>query len=176
MRSVKVWDPFVRVFHWGTALLFLANMFLLDEDGRAHAVAGYVLFGLVLARLVWGLVGTEHARFSAFRPSAAEVLAHLKGLITGRREVHLSHNPLGAVMVYNLLATLLAICVTGLMLESDAFWGIAWVEELHEVLANYATLCVGLHIAGVLLETRLSRVNLVKAMLTGRKDIPDQVS
>lgn len=66
MRSVKVWDPFIRLFHWATALLFFANFTIFDEDSLAHAYAGYCLFGLVLVRLIWGLVGTKHARFSAF--------------------------------------------------------------------------------------------------------------
>lgn len=173
MRSIKVWDPFVRVFHWGTALLFLANFAIFEDDGAAHRYAGYLLFALVLLRLVWGLVGSEHARFSAFWPSLSEIKAHLKALVTGAPEEHLSHNPLGAVMVYNLLASLVLISVTGIMMRSDAFWGVDWVEELHEILANYTLLCVGLHVAGVLFETRRSKVNLIKAMVTGRKDIPD---
>lgn len=173
MRSIKVWDPVVRVFHWGTALLFFANFAVFEDDSPAHRYAGYVLFTLVLVRLTWGLVGTRHARFSAFRPSLSDIKAHLKALLTGAPEEHLSHNPLGAVMVYNLLATLVLISVTGIMMRSDAFWGIDWVEELHEFLANYALVCVGLHIAGVMFETRRSKVNLIKAMVTGRKEIPD---
>ena len=172
-RSVAVWDPVVRIFHWSTALLFLANFAILDEDSPAHSYAGYLLFGLVLVRLAWGLIGTKHARFSAFRPSLTEIRAHITGIRSGGDRPHLSHNPLGALMVYNLLAGLVLISVTGLMLESDAFWGIAWVEEAHELVSNYVMLCVGLHIAGALFESRRSGVNLVKAMVTGRKDIPD---
>lgn len=173
MRSVKVWDPFVRFFHWATALLFLANFTLLDDDSPAHRYAGYVLFALVLIRLLWGLIGTKHARFSAFWPSPSAIKAHFSELFKGQSAPHLSHNPLGALMVYNLLATLVLISITGIMMGSDAFWGVDWVEELHEGLANYALACVGLHVAGVLLETRRSKINLVKAMVTGRKDIPD---
>ena len=66
------------------------------------------------------------------------------------------------------------ICLSGIMMETDAFWGVDWVEELHEALANYALLCVGLHIAGVLFEMHKSKINLVKAMLTGSKEIPDR--
>lgn len=174
MRSVAVWDPLVRVFHWGTAALFLANFFVLDEDSAAHSYAGYVLFGLVLVRLAWGLIGTKYARFSAFWPSIAAIKAHFRDLMGDGDELHLSHNPLGAVMIFNLLAALVLISVTGLMLESDAFWGVDWVETAHEILSNYTMFCVGLHIAGALFETRRSGVNLIKAMVTGRKDIPEQ--
>jgi cytochrome b len=172
IRSVKVWDPGVRLFHWGTALLFFANLTIFEDDSPAHIYAGYVLFALVLIRLLWGLIGTKYARFSAFRPSLSEIRAHLKGLLSGQRELHVSHNPLGALMVYNLLVTLVLISITGIMMTTDAFWGVDWVEELHELLANYALFCVGLHIAGVLLETKRSEVNLIKAMVTGRKEIP----
>ncbi len=160
----------------GTALLFLGNFILLDGEDKLHAYAGYAVLTLVLLRLVWGLVGSRHARFSAFRPSLMEAKAHLTGLFTGRTEIHLSHNPLGALMVYSLLAALLLVCASGLMLESDAFWGVAWVEEFHEIVADYALVCVSLHVAGVILETRRSGVNLVMAMLTGRKEIPKQRS
>jgi len=65
------------------------------------------------------------------------------------------------------------ISTTGNMLGMDAFWGAAWVEALHEVLSNYALVCVGLHIVGVVFETRRTKINLVKAMVTGRKYFPD---
>lgn len=173
MRSVKVWDPLVRIFHWGTAFLFIANFALLEEDGTAHRYAGYLLFALVLVRLLWGLTGTRYARFSAFWPSLSEISAHLFGLFKKEAAPHISHNPLGAVMVYNLLATLVLISVTGIMMGTDRFWGVAWVEEWHEILANYAFACVGLHVAGVFFETWRSKINLVKAMVTGRKEIPE---
>ncbi len=173
MRSVKVWDPLVRVIHWGTALLFLANYVLLEEDGAPHRIAGYLLFALVLMRCVWGLTGTRYARFSAFWPSLSEVRRHLFALSRREPETHLSHNPLGAIMVYNMLLTLLLIGTTGIMMGTDTFWGIAWVEEWHEILADYAVVCVGLHLAGVMFETWRSKINLVKAMITGRKEIPE---
>ena len=173
MQTIKVWDPVVRIFHWGTALLFFANTFALDGEGAPHRYAGYAVFALVLIRLVWGLIGTRYARFSAFRPSFAEIRQHLKTIVAREPQVHLSHNPLGAVMVYNLLTALLLISITGIMADSDAFWGVEWVEELHEGLANYALICVGFHVVGVLFESHRSHVNLLKAMLIGRKDIPE---
>ena len=174
MHSVKVWDPLVRVFHWGTALLFLANFAVFEDESAAHRYAGYLLFGLVLIRLLWGLVGSKHARFGAFWPRPSEIKAHLVGLFAGGSKPHLSHNPLGALMVYNLLGALVLISVTGIMMESDAFWGVDWVEVSHEFLANYALACVGLHVFGVLFESRRSGINLVKAMVTGRKNVPEE--
>lgn len=172
-HSVQVWDPLVRAFHWATATLFLANATIIPEDSLAHIYIGYAVMGLVLLRLIWGFIGTRYARFSAFPPSISAAREHAEALLQGRRDgLHLSHNPLGALMVYNMLATLILISVTGLMADSSAFWGVEWVKDLHEIVVNYMLWCVGLHVFGVLFESRLSRINLVRAMVTGRKEIP----
>jgi len=173
MRNVKVWDGLVRTTHWGVALLFFANFIVIDDDSPLHIYAGYALVTLVAIRILWGLVGKGHARFAAFWPSAARVRAHLKGILWGQPGLYLSHNPLGALMIFNLLATMIAIGVTGFMLTTRAFRFEDWVEELHEGLAYYALVCVGIHVAGVLFETWRSKINLVKAMMTGVKEIPD---
>ena len=173
MRSVKVWDPLVRFVHWATALLFFANFTIFDDDSAIHTYAGYVIFGLVALRLLWGFVGTKYVRFSAFWPHRKDIVAHIKGLLSRRIKPPLSHNPVGAVMIFNLLATLVLISVTGIMLTSDFFHDMDWVEDLHEGIANYALICVGLHVAGVLFESLRSKVNLIKAMITGRKEFPE---
>ena len=173
MQSIKVWDPLVRLFHWGTVFLFFANFAILEDDGAAHRYAGYLLFGLVLVRVLWGVIGTRHARFSSFWPSLKEVEGHVVGLFRREAEPHLSHNPLGALMVYNLLAALILIGVTGIMMGTDIFWGVGWVEEAHELLVNYTLASVVLHVAGVVFESWRSKINLAKSMVTGRKEIPD---
>ncbi len=172
-ERVRAWDPFVRAFHWTLVTLVLLNLFVLDEEGAAHRWAGYAVAGLIAARLVWGLIGPRIARFSAFPPSAGAAVEHLKGMVAGRRETpHLSHNPLGALMVYNLLGTLALIAATGWMMTTAAFWGVEWVEEVHEALANWLMVSVLLHVAGVAVESRRSGVNLVGAMVTGWKRMP----
>jgi cytochrome b len=98
---------------------------------------------------------------------------HLAGLLRGAREAHLSHNPLGALMAYNLWAALIAVCVTGVLMTTRAFWGVAWVEETHEIVANWVLVSVLLHVGGVAFETWRSKVNLVGAMISGEKDVPD---
>ncbi len=171
MKSVMVWDPLVRVFHWMTAILFVANVAVFDEDSLLHVYAGYTLFALVLIRLVWGLVGTRYARFSAFLPSVSAIRDHISGMFRGDVDHHLSHNPLGAIMVYNLLATLFLIGATGVMMTDMGFGSAGWVEEVHEVLSNYAIVCIGLHILGVLVESKRGGTNLVGAMVSGIKTV-----
>ncbi len=171
MRSIKVWDPIVRITHWGVALLFIANFTVIDDDSPAHIYVGYVLFALVAIRIMWGLVGTKYARFSSFWPTRSRIRVHLKGIMRGQPGVYLSHNPLGALMVLNLFATMIAISITGIMLTMRTFRFEDWVEDLHEGLAIYGFVCVGIHVAGVLFEMKRSKINLIKAMVTGRKPV-----
>jgi cytochrome b len=175
VTSVKVWDPVVRITHWGVAAAVLGCSFLFEPEGNGadlHQLFGYVGVGLVVLRLVWGLVGPRHARLSSFPPNPMAALRHLTDLHRGRRHVHLSHNPAGALMVYNLWASVIAMGVTGYMMGTVAFFGIDWVEEAHEVIYGWIMVSVVLHLAGIVLDTVLTRVPLVPAMITGRKRVP----
>lgn len=93
-KSVRVWDPFIRLFHWSTAGLFLANYALLEEGSRLHRYVGYTLIGLVLARIIWGFIGSHYARFSSFVPAPASLKRYLLALAQGQHPYYLSHNPL----------------------------------------------------------------------------------
>ncbi len=172
MQSVKVWDPLVRILHWGTAVLFLLDALVFGE-GETHNTIGYALFALILIRLLWGFVGSEHSRFSAFWPSRAALKAHFGEFRSGETEQHLSLNPLGAIMAINLLATLVLISITGIMMEPYAFGTLDAIEGVHVALSDYAFVCVALHVIGVIIQSRRSKSKLVKAMITGRKQIRD---
>ncbi|GAB4387666.1 cytochrome b/b6 domain-containing protein [Albidovulum sp.] len=171
-RDIAVWDPLVRLVHWTLAIAILTNGLLLDTESEAHEWVGYLALTLVGLRLFWGLIGTGHARFAAFPPLPGRALGHLRGLLSGDRRVHLSHNPLGALMVYNLWLSVIGMGVTGYMMTTVAFFGVDWVKELHEALFNWILVSVALHVAGVVFDSRRTGVNLVRAMLTGRKAIP----
>ena len=170
-RKMLVWDPLVRLIHWLVALAILVNS-IIDEDGLLHQWVGYGALGLVAIRLVWGLIGPSHARFSAFPPSPLRALAHIDDVLRGDQTVHLSHNPLGALMVYNIWATIVALGVTGYMMGTIQFFGLEWVEEAHEIIYSWLVASVILHVAGVLIDTWRTRVPLVAAIRTGRKRIP----
>lgn len=87
----------MRVFHWSLASL-IGLAWLTGDDGpkALHEGAGYVIAGLLVARLVWGFVGPKHARFSDFLRGPGVVLAHLRDLVRGRERRYLGHNPAGA--------------------------------------------------------------------------------
>lgn len=112
-NKIKVWDPLVRIFHW-SLVAFFAAAFLTEEEGVLHAYAGYAVIGLVLFRIVWGFVGSEHARFKDFVFGPGKIIGYLKSLKGGAPQRHLGHNPAGGIMVVAMLATLLVVTFTGL--------------------------------------------------------------
>lgn len=169
--TVKVWDPFVRLFHWSLVGLFAFAFLTGDEWQQPHELAGYAIAGLVAARILWGLVGSRHARFASFvRP--LRVFGFLRQTASFSAPRYLGHNPAGGIMVLALLAAIAVIATTGFMMTTDAYWGVEWVEELHETAA-FATLgLIALHVAGVILASLEHGENLVRAMITGRKRAP----
>lgn len=186
MGKVKVWDLFVRVFHWGLGLLVLGSFLTSDEDRLTaiHVRIGLAVLALVLARVAWGFLGTGPARFRAFVRRPREVLAYARDLVRGRPRLHLSHNPLGGAMVVALLAVLLGLVATGaIAYAGPEFAGpltglvgrraAHGVKEVHEALSGILLGMIGVHVAGVLLSSWREGQNLVAGMITGWKRAPD---
>ncbi len=168
-RTVRVWDSFVRIFHWSLVGLFAFAFATGDEWETPHEYAGYVIAALVALRVVWGFIGPVHARFADFVKGPATVIAFLRESVAMKAPRHLGHNPAGGAMVIALLTMLTVICSSGYAMTTTMFWGVDWVEEVHEI-AVYATLgLIALHIAGVILASIEHGENLVHAMITGRK-------
>lgn len=170
--QVRVWDRFVRVFHWTLVLSFCIAYLSTDSIGWMHKGSGYLAVALVAARVVWGFVGSEHARFANFVPTPQALVAYLRALSRRREPRSLGHNPAGAVMIVLLLCTVSAIGITGWMLTLDAFWGNDTVETLHTLLVDAALIAVAFHVAANVYESLHQRENLIAAMVTGRKRAP----
>ncbi len=170
--TVKVWDPFVRVFHWSLVGLFAFAFLTGDEWQQPHELAGYVIAGLVAARILWGLFGSRHARFSTFVRSPGQVARFISATARFSAPRYLGHNPAGAAMILALLAAIGVIATTGYMMTTDAYWGVEWVEEAHEIAAWGTLALIALHVAGVVLASVEHGENLVRAMFTGRKRAP----
>lgn len=168
-RAVLVWDAPVRLFHWLMVASF-AGAYLTGESDRwrlLHLTLGWTLAGLVVFRLVWGLVGTRHARFASFVRGPAAVWRYVRALASGHPEHHVGHNPAGALAIVALLA-LSAVVVASGWATFEGLGG-EWLESMHEGAAQLMLAVVGVHVAGVLLGSWTSHENLVRAMVTGRK-------
>jgi cytochrome b len=170
-RKVAVWDIAVRLFHWSLVAGFVANDFFVRPGKPTHRMLGYVIAGLIGFRLVWGVIGTRHARFRDFPPSFTGAVEQLRDMANGRRRVHLGHSPLGALMIYNLLLTVLGIVASGYAMTTVTFFGVDWVSQTHSLLVIWAEFSIVLHIAAVLFESRRLDVNLLRAMITGTKTV-----
>lgn len=166
---VKVWDPFVRLFHWSLVLFFAVAWFSAEESDLVHEDAGYIVAGLVGLRIVWGLIGTRYARFSDFVYRPSVVLGYVRDSLHTRARRYLGHNPVGGMMVIALLVMLVAVSATGIMLGMDAFASAEWVEEVHEIVANVTLGLVVLHLGGVIFSSVEHDENLVRSMINGLK-------
>ena len=182
-RQVKVWDILVRFTHWTVAAGIIANLFFTEDGSDLHVYVGYTVLGLVVVRLLWGLVGTRYARFTSFFPTPTRLKHHLSALIVRRvDEQHLGHNPLAAIMMLSLWAVIIGLGVTGYLMETDIFSHIQLLgnkdvlEEIHELLANSLYLLVPLHIFAAIAMSYWQRQNLIKSMITGKKTVTDKPS
>jgi len=167
--EVKAWDPLVRIFHWSLVIAFVAAWATGDEVRRVHLIAGYSVIGLLVVRIVWGFVGTKHARFANFVRGPGAIAGYLRDTAQLRATRYLGHNPAGGGMIVALLVMLSIIAATGFMLTTDAFWGVAWVQETHETAVSLTLGLVALHILGVIVASFVHGDNLIRAMFTGRK-------
>lgn len=182
-RQVKVWDILVRFTHWTVAAGIIANLLFTEDGSDLHVYVGYTVVGLVVLRLLWGLVGTRYARFTNFFPTPTRLKAHLSNLSIRRvDEQHLGHNPLAAIMMLSLWAVIIGLGITGYLMESHIFSHIQLLgnkdllEEIHELLANSLYLLVPLHIIAAIAMSYWQRQNLIKSMVTGKKTVTDEPS
>jgi len=166
--QIKVWDPFIRLFHWSVVGLFFANYWLI-ESGSLHDWLGYTLAALVAMRLVWGVIGSPYARFRNFFPTPKRVKSYVTDLLNSRPTQCLGHNPVGSLMILTLLSLLIVLSLSGWMIGLDMFWGVDWVETLHETTANIIQMFVILHVAAILAADLWHKEGLLKAMVTGWK-------
>jgi cytochrome b len=182
---VKVWDLPLRIFHWLLVAGFFVAYFTEDDLLTLHVWAGYLVFGLLVFRLIWGFVGNQYARFANFLCKPSLSLAYVKDVIALKARRYIGHNPAGAAMIILLLLGLLMTCITGFAVygadqavgplanigpNNEKLW-----EEIHEFSANCTLLLIIVHVVGVAFESYSHRENLVKAMWNGYKKSADNV-
>ncbi len=181
-REISVWDPWVRITHWGLVICVAGSWLTRELEGdwfAWHVRFGYAVLVLVITRILWGFVGTRHARFSDFVRGPRAIVAYLKA---AAREYPQGHNPLGALMIVAVLALLLVQAVTGLFANDQVFetgplFGHVTIETsdflttLHKQTFDWITAAIGVHVAAALFYLWVMRENLILPMITGRKRI-----
>lgn len=183
MGSVKVWDLPTRLFHWALVAAVIGLVVTGNIGGNFmtwHMRLGYTVFGLLVFRVVWGVVGGYWSRFSSFVPTPARLLAYFRGNVPES----IGHNPLGALSVLAMLCVLSAQVASGLISDDEiAFTGplvslvssdtISSATTYHKGLGKLLLLgLVGLHVAAIVYHQRLKRKPLVQGMVTGELPAP----
>jgi len=190
LKQVRVWDLPVRLFHW-TLVAAFAGAFITNRLGvsyfKYHLWCGYTVIVLVSFRILWGFVGTYHARFRNFVKGPVTTLSYARSLLSRTREHLLGHNPLGAWMVIFLLAALFVQAASGLFSTDDIIntgplfgavtkeTGLA-LSSLHRRLFYWIAFAILLHVAAVIAHRIFDGSDLVKAMFSGRKHTKDETA
>ena len=179
--SRLVWDVPTRLFHWSLVLCMLASWGSAELGKMSiHFWSGYTLLGLLCFRIIWGFIGTRHARFATFFPRPKSVLSYLQSLPKTSWTPSAGHSPIGAVAVFVLLFALGTQAVTGLFATDDIIWSGPYnaavsqdlgsnLTSIHHKSFNVLVALIGVHIAAVLAYWILKATNLTKPMITGRK-------
>lgn len=184
-KRIKLWDLPTRLFHWLLVIAVSAALITGNVGGTAiewHGRIGLAIVGLIVFRLVWGLIGSSHARFSSFFPTPAAIAAYLRGQWLG-----IGHNPLGALSVLGLLALVALQLTTGLFGNDDiAFRGPLFelitkdlsdrLTGIHELTSNVLIALIVAHLIAIAYYAHIKKDNLVKPMVTGWKDLPPGVA
>lgn len=182
---LKIWDLPTRVFHWLLVISFIAA-YVTNWLGVSYFVyhlwVGYFVVILLVFRILWGIVGTHHARFVNFVRHPIESVRYALHLTKGKAESYPGHNPLGALMVLTLMLVLLLQAVTGLFANDEIFnigplYGYVSHElslkltAVHKELFYWILGAVVIHVGAVLFYVFFKRENLIKAMVTGKKPV-----
>lgn len=176
MRKQLIYDLPIRIFHWVFSALFVVALFIakaIDDENPAfsyHMMAGLMLGGLVVLRIIWGLIGTKYARFSSFALNPTDLIGHIKGILTGDKKRWSGHNPASSWATLIMLGSAMMLAITGILMTSGAK---ETFEDVHELFANAFLVTVLLHIAGVLLHALRHQDGIALSMVHGKKQGTD---
>ena len=171
-NELIIWDPLVRLCHWGIVAAFIANYFIVEPGRLYHEIAGYCALALVLVRITWGFYvsPTSFASFKTINLSQHAFKVHLHQLKNQNIPKAHGHNPFGWLMVFAVIILLIGLGITGFMMEEiDALFGNSVLEWTHSLMADGLYGCVLVHIAAVFWTQYKGQIQLVRPMLNGRR-------
>lgn len=182
-KQLLIWDLPLRIFHWAFAATII-GCWVTHELGSDyidwHMQLGYVAMGLLLFRVLWGFIGTKHSRFASFIPTPHKI----KHYLSNSDIKHAGHNPLGSLMVFAMLLLVLTQVGSGLFVDDEIFttgpYFNALGDSVDKVMAtihhnafDFIAVAIVFHIAAVVFYQRVKKANLVKPMITGKKNSID---
>ncbi|PKI17889.1 cytochrome b/b6 domain-containing protein [Colwellia sp. 12G3] len=176
-----IWDLPLRIFHWSFAVTILACWYTAEQGAdlvEIHMKLGFVAITLIVFRVLWGLIGPKHARFSQFVPSPKTLLSYLRKSKSDKTTP--GHNPLGAMMVILMILLISTQAISGLFINDDVFSSGPYygsisnglekiMRLLHHNTFDFMIAAIGLHLAAVAYYWRVKKQNLVLPMITGKK-------
>ena len=188
--EIKVWDVPVRLVHWALVALIAFSWWSGKEGGMTmtyHLWSGYAILTLLLFRIMWGLIGSTHARFRDFLYAPRAVVEYARTLTGKRAKVYAGHNPMGGLSALLMLVVVLLQSATGLFSNDDILTEgplyrfvtketSDWLTTIHNYNFYVLLGLIGLHVAAILYYWALKRENLVAAMFTGRKRLPAELA
>jgi cytochrome b len=184
-RRVRVWDLPTRLFHWALVALLVTSYVTAQLDELDwHMRAGECVLALLLFRLLWGVVGSETARFAAFLHGPRAVWRYLRGAAP---DTEIGHNAAGGWAVAAMLFFLCAQVATGLFADDDISEqgpfaqfterpARRFLTGLHDRNVNILLGLAALHVAAIAFYWLVRRNNLVWPMIVGTKWVPDRIA
>ncbi|TWU30295.1 cytochrome b/b6 domain-containing protein [Bythopirellula polymerisocia] len=171
MARITAWDYPVRIFHWAFVACFFSAIGLAEfapEHSQLfdlHMLVGLILAPMVILRILWGFIGTKHARFQSFVYRPKEVSDYLISIITLKGRRYLGHNPAASYAAIAMIVLALSIVASGLLMGQGEFF-----EEAHGVLAYVMLTVVAVHVCGVILHVVRHKENIIFSMFSGTKE------
>ena len=180
-KIIRVWDLPLRLFHWLLVLCIIGSIISVNLGGNAmewHAYFGYSILTLLIFRIIWGFIGSTHARFTSFFPYPKSIQNYLQG----KAPKVLGHNPLGAMSVFALLLVLSIQAITGLFVDDEiAFQGplakyvsnstVSLLSVVHEWNHWLIYALITIHVAAILYYKKFRGEDLITPMISGDKEI-----
>jgi cytochrome b len=180
-KLIRVWDLPIRLFHWLLVACIVGSLICVNIGGNAiqwHAYFGYSILTLLIFRIIWGYIGSTHARFASFLPNREAITNYLQR----KSPRFLGHNPIGALSVFALLLVLSVQAVTGLFVDDEiAFQGplskylsessVSFLSEIHESNQVVIYTLIAIHIAAIWYYKKLKGEDLIRPMISGDKEI-----
>jgi cytochrome b len=179
-----VWDLPTRLFHWIlVVLIFVAWLSAWRGWMQLHVACGLTILTLLLYRLIWGVVGSDTARFSHFLKNPLAALGHLRHLPRREPDIEVGHNAAGGWMVLVMLALLVAQVATGLCSNDDVLTEgplaatigkdrSDWLTHIHHLNFDLIEIAISLHVLAIITYRVLKGQNLLLPMISGKKRLP----